>query len=113
MSDHPMKNMKMSKEDLPANMDEAIIQGGPEYPYGLRICLSPEVIKKLDLAKLPEVGQMMGLHAVVEVVGVNIENAYNGGRDKKVELQITDMVLKDKSEDSESKENKTLMTGGY
>ena len=98
--DKPMKNMKVTQADVCASTDQALAGQASEYPYGLRICLTPEVMKKLDLPKLPEVGQMLGLHAVVEVVGVNIDRAYNGGRDKRVELQITDMVLQDKSNDS-------------
>lgn len=93
-----MKNMKFSKSDKPLSTDELMVQGGPEYPYGLRITLTPEVLKRLDLVKLPEVGQMMGLHAVVEVVGVNADRAANGGRDLRVELQITDLCLEAKSE---------------
>lgn len=97
-----MKSMKVTREDNSASTDLALSQASTEYPYGLRICLTPDVMKKLDLPKLPEVGQMMGLHAVVEVVGVNIDKAYNGSREKRVELQITDMVLQDKSNDSQN-----------
>lgn len=98
-----MKNMKMSKAEQPLSTADALVQGGPEYPYGLRITLTPDVLKRLDLPKMPEVGQMLGLHAVVEVVGVNADRAQNGGRDLRVELQITDMVLQDKSNDSMNK----------
>lgn len=100
--DQAMKNMKMSKSDMPASTAEALVQGGPEYPYGLRITLTPEVLKRLDLPNMPEVGQMMGLHAVVEVVGVQADRAQNGGRDLRVDLQITDMILQDKSNDSQN-----------
>ena len=106
-----MKNMKISKAEEPLSAAEVMYQGGPKYPYGLRLRLEPAVVEKLQLAKLPEVGQMLGLHAVVEVVGVNIENAENGGRDKVLELQITDMELQEKSKDNEYKEDeeKTLL----
>lgn len=101
--DYPMKSMKVAKSEKPLSMDEALIQGAPEYPYGLRITLAPEILKKLDLAEMPEVGEMMGLHAVVEVVAVSSDRAANGSRDLRVELQITDMCLKDKSNDSMNK----------
>jgi hypothetical protein len=105
---HPMKNMKIEAKPADEALYGAEASGGMKYPYGLRITLGPEVLEKLDLVKLPEVGQMMGLHAVVEVVGVNLENAENGGRDKRVELQITDLCLKDRSDDSL---NKTILGG--
>lgn len=101
--DYAMKNMKVSKAEAPLSTTEALVQGGPEYPYGLRITLAPEILKKLDLPKMPEVGQMLGLHAVVEVVSVSADRAANGSRDLRVELQITDMCLKDKSNDSMAK----------
>jgi hypothetical protein len=90
--EYAMKSMKTSKAEKPASTEELLTQaGGPDYPYGLRITLAPEILRKLDLPKLPEVGQMMGLHAVVEVVAVSADRAQNGGRDLRVELQITDM----------------------
>lgn len=96
-----MKNMKISKEDQTATMDQALYaEQGPEYPSGLRLHLDPAVLKKLDLDKLPEVGTMLGLHATVEVVGVNLDQANNGGREQRLELQITDMELQMKSNDS-------------
>lgn len=105
-----MKHMKISKAEHPMSMDEVLTQGGADFPRGLRISLEPAVLEKLDLPKLPEVGQMMGLHAVVEVVEVAIENAANGSRNKRLELQITDLELKDKSEDAVPEKNDDDLT---
>jgi hypothetical protein len=107
-----MKNMKISKAEHPQSMDEVLAQGGQEYAHGLRIHLEPAILAKLDLPRLPIVGQMMGLHAVVEVVEVSLENAANGTRNKSMVLQITDMELKDKSEDAPANDDEITLLGG-
>lgn len=95
-----MKSMKMSKADKPLGPADTLYQGVPEeYPYGLRITLSSDALRKLQLSEVPDVGQMMGLHAVVEVVGVNYDGNVPGNKQLRVELQITDMCLKEKGED--------------
>ena len=104
-----MQDMKFSKAEKPLSTDAAMIQGGPEYPYGLRITLDPEVMKRLDMGRIPKVGETMMLHAMVEVVGVNSDRASNGSRDMSVQLQITTMELKSREEQEEK--NKTLL--GY
>ena len=95
--DQAMKSMKFSKGE--SQMPEpSIIGGGPEFPYGLKICLNQDVLKRLNLGALPIVGQTMGLHAIVEVVGVHSDpNNQTGGKNFSVELQITDMELQRKS----------------
>lgn len=107
-----MKNMKISKAEKISSMDEAFYAGSDSYSHGLKIYLEPAVVEKLDLAKLPEVGAMMGLHAVVEVVEVRLDNAANGGREKSLVLQITDMELQDKSRQAQQQDadpDKTLL----
>jgi len=101
--DYPMKSMKVQREEKPMSTDAGLMSSGPEYPYGLRITLAHEILKKMDLTKLPEVGSRMGLHAIVEVVGVNADRAMNGGKETRVELQITDMCLKTEADDSMAK----------
>lgn len=97
--DYPMKSMKVVPAEKPLSTEQALVQGAEQYPYGLRITLSSEVLKKLQLSEIPEVGEMMGLHAVVEVVGVNYDGVAAGSKQLRVELQITDMCLKEKGED--------------
>lgn len=88
-----MKNMKLTpkeatKECMPCDNEYK----GPEYPYGLRVCLDGESMDKLGLKELPDVGTKMKLVAIVEVVGARIDK----GQDreyKNVDLQITDMEL--------------------
>jgi hypothetical protein len=63
------------------------------YPYGLSICLDEDSIGKLGLIALPMVGEKMTLTAKVEVRGVSMSESAGRGKDRRVELQITDMAL--------------------
>lgn len=107
-----MKDMKVVKAEKPLTAEEALYQGKADYPYGLRITLEPEVLKKIGLDKMPKVGDMMMLHAMTEVVGVNADRGQAGGKDLRVELQITMLDLKAKNQEqeySEDDEEKTML----
>ena len=88
-----MKNMKMNSdgakhEAYPMGDDE-----GPKYPYGLKICLNEECIAKLEMASMPDVGTTLNLSAVVEVCEVGQYQKENGEKERRLDLQITDMEL--------------------
>lgn len=100
----PLKHMTIEKSEQGLSMDEALVGAAPKYPYGLRITLEDAVLKKLGLSKLPEVGQTMGLHAMVKVVSVSDDNGPAGSSELSVSLQITDMALEEKSEDQKRDE---------
>lgn len=92
-----MKNMSYTTEEIkerdkryeesPSSID------GPKYPYGLRVSLGEETMKKLKLASLPKVGSAMLLLAKVEVCMVSQYDSVDGGNSANIELQITDMEL--------------------
>ena len=91
-----MKNEPPKKETLLA--DCAVSCDSMDlYPWGLRITLNDEALKKLGMDKLPGIDEKMVLHAIVEVTSVS-ENASQGKdgerhENRSVELQITDMEL--------------------
>ena len=87
--------------------DEAKIDGAiptpdgpktPDYPYGLRICLTTAELAKLgfDEADMPEYGDMLHFVAMACVTFANTSHGENG-RDRRVELQITHMSLENES----------------
>lgn len=76
----------------------------PEYPYGLKISLQNESLKKLGLKELPEVGKKMMLHAMVECCAVSKYDSKEGGEVKSLELQITDMELGSAKKKSDAEE---------
>ncbi len=67
--------------------------GEDEFPFGLRLHLDDEAIKKLSLGTL-EVGDKMSLFAEVKVTEVS-EREDEEGKRRHVDLQITDMSLHD------------------
>lgn len=64
----------------------------PKYPWGLSLCLDDEVIAKLNLGELPDVGTKFMLMAVVEVTS-NSQRQNQDGKCVSMDLQITEMAL--------------------
>ncbi len=87
-----LTSMKRTKSEKKEGTEMACGPGDQEdFPYGLRIHLNDEEISKLDIP-LPEVGSAMVLIANVKVISVR-ESADENGKDRNVELQITEMEL--------------------
>lgn len=87
-------NMKLS-ESKKDRVGSSVISevGREEFPFGLRLSLDDEMIKKLALGTL-EVGDTMSLFAEVKVTEVS-EREDEEGKRRHVDLQITDMSLHD------------------
>jgi len=64
----------------------------PAYPYGLTICLDDDSLSKLGIDSLPDVGTPFLLTARVEVCSTS-QYQNQGGSDRNLSLQITDMQL--------------------
>lgn len=84
-----MHSMKMSKKEKKDNMPTAV-SDGPDYPYGLRLSLNDDCLKKLGLKSLPKVGAKMTVHAIGEVVAVSQHESENHD-DRHVEIQIHEL----------------------
>lgn len=100
-----MKSMKLSKSESSETMPVEAKQDSPAYPYGLRLELNDETMKKLGLEELPEVGETMALTAKVVVERVS-QNDTKEGKRQDMSLQITDMEL---SEGEEEKKDEAPM----
>jgi len=86
-----MKDMKMKQgQAAPTEIQHSY----SEYPYGLRICLTHEVLEKLGITDLPEVGSKMKLQAEVEVISTSEYETKDSGKKKSMDLQICMMDLK-------------------
>lgn len=108
-----MVSMKMTpkKGDKADNMGGMSPDDGEKYPWGLRINLGDEELKKLGLKELPKVGQEVPLMAMVKVIGVR-SNESQEGENRNLELQITDCGMEmGKGMDMEKKAS-SLYGGG-
>lgn len=80
---------------------DKVMQASPsnheDYPYGLRIELDEETLKKLGVEDLPEAGETFCLEAEVKVSSSSEHTSSYDGEDTKthrsVSLQITKMCL--------------------
>jgi hypothetical protein len=90
-------DMELTDED---KIDEAIPSVGarPDYPFGLRICLTHKELAKLGLEPDCEVGDMIDLRAFARVTSVSITQA-DAQNMCRVELQIEQLSVED--EDTE------------
>lgn len=99
-------NMKIDPAAEKAKYAEpSTLVESPRYPYGLCLELDDEVMKRLKLAEMPEVGGTMLLTAKVTVTGCR-ENQYQNAEGKaetraSCSLQITDLGLTAAPDDDE------------
>lgn len=89
---------KNSAKNMGINLDEGKVQEQkPEYHYGLRICLNEEMIKMMGFKELPEVGEVLKMHALVEVCSRSDSESKESGQNRTLDLQITEMEIEQKS----------------
>jgi hypothetical protein len=73
-------------------------EDGPQYPYGLMLCLDAEVVKALGIEDAV-VGKKMKMEAMVEVCSVNMSESKEYGKKVYVNLQIVEMELEKEKAD--------------
>jgi hypothetical protein len=75
--------------------------GGPQYPYGLTLCIDDEMLAKLgiDVANLPAIGSVFYIEAKAEVCSTS-QYANQNDTDTSISLQITDMSLSTTDDDA-------------
>ena len=73
----------------------------PDYPYGLRICLSEKELAKVGM-KLPEVGEYVELRAFACVKSVSCDST-DQGETSRTELQIEKLAVGGYDDDEPAK----------
>lgn len=97
-----MKSMMMSKSEAKKQSEPAMAEDKPQYPYGLKLNLDDETLKRLGMDKMPEMGKGFLLCAKVTVMDMH-ESKSDGGNYRSLGLQITDMSLEAKKESLEKR----------
>lgn len=89
-------DMAYTKDELREQKKEMAVgcNGQPNpYPWGLSMHLEKEVLDKLGLKELPEVGSTMQITATVEVTSVAQSASRDRDMERSVGLQITRMAV--------------------
>lgn len=83
------QSRRQAETAIAAEIDE------PEYPWGLNIHLEEEDLKRLGAKETFEAGEDMVMTATVSVKSFTEEDTETQGKQRRLELQITDMELKE------------------
>jgi hypothetical protein len=108
--DTPTVNLKLDPASKRTLMEPAQPEP-PQYPWGTRLTLDDEVLKKLGLDKLPEVGAELVVYGMAKAVAVRSDATEHGGS-RSVELQITDLSVKPKGQDQPRSAEQVLYPRG-
>jgi len=68
----------------------------PDYPWGLRICLTEKELEKLGLDADCECGDTVDLRAMGRVTSVSL-NEVNGEQTCRIEIQIEQLAVENES----------------
>ena len=99
MSDVNMTDMRRTnKRERDSGVNATSNDDGPEYPYGLRIHLDHESMKKLGMKDMPEVGSEVGFHGKAHVTGARAEKREGSDDTRHVELQMTHLGIHHKAD---------------
>lgn len=96
-----MISMKLTAAEAKAEtmLGDAEEDGGPQYPYGLTLCIDDEMLAKLGITELPKVGAVFYIEAKAEVCSTS-QYANQNDTDTSMSLQITDMSLSTTDDDA-------------
>lgn len=101
-------SMKLDAKEQKKLMSPSLAEGDrPLYPWGLSISLDSDTLDKLGIKTLPEVGDSYMLVAMVDVTSTS-SNESEGGKNRSVGLQLTDLCL-----ESEAKNVKSVSDALY
>lgn len=93
-----MKSMKLSEMDKKEMAQPKSVLDRESYPYGLCLHIDDEMYKRLEIKKVPGIGQEFMILAKASVKEVRKE--MNGQPDEiYMTLQITDMDIKESKEE--------------
>lgn len=98
---NPMVSLELTDEEkhetlMPIPMDR------PDYPFGLRICLTDREMEKMDVDPAEAcVGGLVHLHAMARITSVSSDER-DGKKCCRVEMQIEDMCIEGEDAENEA-----------
>lgn len=95
--------MKMSESEQKAYASPTLMGGEPLYPWGLQITLDDEALKKLGIKDLPKLDEVLEIRCKAQVTGLHSRKEGNEGDDSCVNLQITEMEIVERDQDTATK----------
>jgi len=82
----------------------------PDYPYGLKICLTQEEFKKLGIdAADAVVGAVFHFNAMARITSVSCNDSEGMGESCRVEAQIEEMGVVDQGDSEEPKKKRRTL----
>jgi hypothetical protein len=96
MASGKLVDMELDDED---KLDLAIPAARPNYPWGLRICLTHKELAKLGLEADCEVGDYLDLRCFATVTSVSKTDDAASGPCCRVELQIEKMSVENENDE--------------
>lgn len=88
-----MASLLISNPEKQDAVKTSVLDDKPNYPYGCRIYLGPDELKKLGFTGTPEIGKKLNISGVAEVVSVNVEKEVGDVKEFAISLQFIDMEL--------------------
>lgn len=96
-----MKLPKLSKKEMGEKITASYPGDREEYPYGLRLNLNEDQIKKLEgLFDADVEGEIM-IHAKAKIIDKRSHDMKGGKTERNIELQIMDMACKPMMEEGD------------
>lgn len=97
-----MKDMVISSKEKKDMHVNSVVTDAPQYPYGLKLFIDERTYEKLELRKLPQVGEKFMIMAVAEVT--HVSQTRNEGSEKSYSMELQIMGLDLKERESEEKQ---------
>jgi len=96
-------SMKLPPRDDGAIRSRSVVADeGPRFPFGLTLHLETEVIEKLAMESMPNIGDEIPMMAMVKVERISVSKDADSGKvEKSLSLQITSMALGEEKEENE------------
>ncbi|KKN75056.1 hypothetical protein LCGC14_0384300 [marine sediment metagenome] len=98
MIDLKWTKAEIKKRNKPTT--ERILEG-ETYPWGLKVHFEKEAVDKMDSLKKVKVGAMVDIHAIGKVVEVSITDRDKSKKRHRVEIQLQQVGIHDRSDTSE------------